>query len=331
MSTVVDVPSSFARSTISAFVNALQDARDDDVVIVDFARLAYSRPLPMLVAGSAIKQFVGHRKEAGLVTKADGLDEDVAVQSYLQHLGFFQFIGLPFGKAVGQASGNAKYIPIECISRDSLYARVDPVYRPLRQVIKEDTAALARVLLARETDEQSREALSYSLREVVRNVFEHSRADECFVCAQRWYDGSVQLGILDDGRGIPDSLADAYPGLTHRQSLEHAIRPGVSRVRDELENRHDNSGYGLYVLSELGDECGWFSVGSGDYMLTRAKSSRDDEIEEIPFSGTFVGLHLDRGITSDFRTKVGEIIYSGEQEARMLGTNPEASRSSRDV
>ena len=43
--------------------------------------------------------------------------------------------------------------------------------------------------------------VSYCLREVIRNVFEHAQTDTCTVMAQRYSDGAAEIAIIDNGMG----------------------------------------------------------------------------------------------------------------------------------
>ena len=331
MSDVLRLPERFTKDECFGVAESLRSVQNAPEVEVDFSPLRYSYPVSMLVIGAQLREFVAYRKARGLGTRALGIDPSNTAHSYLLHLGYFRFIGLPVGKDVGQAPGSNTYIPIQRLRMDELRSSVDLPYRRVDDVIAEETDGLARVLLGDESDIEMRKAIAYSLREVVRNVFDHAQASECYLSGQRWYDGSVQICIVDAGRGVRGSLAETYPELDGEEAIRSAVRPGFSRIRDPKKLEVSaNSGYGLYVLAELGRECGWFTLGSDKYRITATPELYDDVAPER-FTGTYVGLHLRRAITTDFRKRLSRIIYSGEAEARMLGTNPRASKRSRSL
>lgn len=51
------------------------------------------------------------------------------------------------------------------------------------------------------------DTLTYSVRELMRNVVEHSEAKQFGICAQYWpTKGRVEVAILDRGIGLRESL-----------------------------------------------------------------------------------------------------------------------------
>lgn len=153
-------------------------------------------------------------------------------------------------------------------------------------------------LLTRQDSGAVYETLSYSLREVFRNVLEHSRAEAIWYAAQHWPETSkVELCILDEGIGIAQSLR-RNPHLaihTDQDALDLALLPGISGVafRGGPKQRRDpwaNSGYGLFMTSQLCRRGGSFVVLSGNsgVSITEAGKERLDCV----FGGTAIRLQL---------------------------------------
>lgn len=293
-------------------------------VSVDFSDVRYSYPLGMLAAGRLLRQFVLSRASTGFETSAEGLSGSKAVITYLMHLGFFNYVGLKIGKNVGEASGSARYVPIRRLSVDDMLMEVSEPYHPLRQVIHEQALQLSTVLVGDSVKDRP-DALAYVIREVVRNVFEHSQARECFVCGQRWRDGSVEVAIVDEGIGIRSSLERKYPVACDEDALKLCVQPGVSRITESEINSNDNSGYGLYVLSEFGRKHGCFAIGSGAAFM---KIDTRCQFFPLQYDGTFVGLNLNHQNIS-FAAELDAIIHEGEERAVLDGNNIRASSSSR--
>jgi len=325
---ILQVPKRFDYHDIYPFIESLQLYIDEPEISLNFENINYTYPLPMLVIGSAIRKFVKKRKHLHLKTSALGLAKRNYVHSYLEHLGFFDFITLDHGKKMGQAKGSPKYIPIKELNKKSIVSRISPPYIQLRHVIAEDAKSLADVLV-HSKNEDSKRAITYSIREIIRNVFEHSEAEYCYMCGQRWNDGSVEIAIIDEGIGIKESLSKNYEFSSDIDALKEAMHPGVSgkNVFSEEENIHSNSGFGLYVLSQLGKKYGWFSIGSGN---SRIKLSPESEsCDNLFHSGTFVGLHINRE-PENFGKVLDDIISNGEFEAYVMGRQVKASSSSRE-
>jgi hypothetical protein len=308
----------------------LEAARNcQERVVVDFSTLTFSTPTAMLVAGSELRKWVAYRRGAGLEVYRIGIDESKSVHSYLMHLGFFDFIHVDEGKKVGEARGSTRYLPISKIDRPVQSVAVDGV-AAWYESIESQSRRLAGVLVGSYDDSQELRAYTYSIREIIRNVFEHSEADECFVCGQRWWNGSVEIAVIDEGVGICQTLRRSFPVESDEEALTLAISPGVSRTTalEEEENIYDNSGFGLYVLSQIGSNFGWFALGSGGARIIGYE--RAFEVAPFSFSGTFVGIKLERS-PSNFRELLSDIISSGEDEAREAGRVARASGMSRFV
>ena len=154
-------------------------------------------------------------------------------------------------------------------------------------------------------DTQENRLYNYALREIIRNVFEHSGATECYVCGQRWYNGKVEITVVDEGIGIAESL--------------------TSNV-SESENIYDNSGFGLYVLSQLATNFGWYVLGSGSSRLVG--HNRQIAEEKLNFSGTYFGMQLLHP-PKQFSGTLRDIISVGEEEAEKSGIPKKASGMSK--
>ena len=136
--------------------------------------------------------------------------------------------------------------------------------------------------------------------------------------------------MIDEGMGIKASLQQAIACQDDLDAIRSAIRPGVSRAMklDESHNQHGNSGFGLYVLSELGRCFGRFTLGSGAAALQIEKG--ESRALAASFHGTFVGLKLADSIY-DFGGVLNDIVSVGEADAEAAGIVARASRSSRST
>ncbi|MBN6207458.1 ATP-binding protein [Ralstonia pickettii] len=224
--------------------------------------------------------------------------------------------------------GSPTYVPITCISRPDVdvgQRGVDEWYA----AIEEEARKIAGVLAGFD-DSQPLRTYSYSIREVIRNVFEHSQAAECYVCGQRWKSGQVEIAILDEGIGIARTLSEAHGIESDAEALQLAIRPGISRTSNfsAQQNIYDNSGFGLYVMSELGASFGWFALGSGDALLFGQQRQR--EVSAASFRGTFFGMRF-LSTPADTRSVLNDIIAAGEEDALQAGIRTRASGRSRIV
>jgi hypothetical protein len=201
---------------------------------------------------------------------------------------------------------------------------------PVQQKLDDFCMHLAKILLQTK-DEQVPQlsAVAWSLRELIRNVFEHSEVSEAFVTAQSWVNGNVELAIGDCGIGIQKALSKAFDLVSGTHALSMAILPGITEYQGpETRDKWQNSGYGLYMLSEISKEFGSFQIGSSGAILQVNNEGIKSERSGI-LVGTTVGIKL--RIPSDIywgnlleRTK-----NLGEQKSKLIkGARQKASAAS---
>ncbi|MEX5748922.1 ATP-binding protein [Massilia sp. X63] len=322
------IPTIFDRESILRLLDDLDATLDVDHVTIDFRKLRYSMPTGMLVAGSKLRKWRDYRRACGYKSWHRGIDESIQVHSYLMHLGFFDFLQIDQGKQIGQAKGSARYLPIKLVKRPSVNIETDGL-NAWYDSIMDVSRSLAAVVAGSADDTEELRTYAYCIREVIRNVFEHAQIDECFICGQRWADGRVEIAIIDEGVGLAATLTPEADLSDDESALLLAVRPGVSRtaLASATEpNTYDNSGFGLFVLTELAANFGWFVLGSGSSQMTGRKQNRD--VAQTSFQGTYFGMHFNSSPHS-FAGVLDDIIQFGEQEAGLSGISRRASGMSR--
>ncbi|WP_341217972.1 ATP-binding protein [Neptunomonas phycophila] len=325
----VKLPNSFKPESLTLLEKRLKESQLVNDVNVDFSSLYWSYPMAMLVAGSYFRRWIKVRRDNDLKTTYRGISKSRNAHTYLMHLGFFDYIGIKdIGNKVGSANGNTRYLPIRKISLEELNNSIAETGEKLIDAINFVAGSMARVLSGDDISETNK-AFSYSIREIIRNALEHSGSDCCYICAQKWANGQSEIAIVDEGCGIYSSLSQAY-SIGEKDALKHSLKPGVTRTEflSEEENVYNNSGFGLYVLSEMGSSFGWFCIGSGTQKLIFEK--QEDTVSSLDFSGTFVGVHLNSHPKS-FQGVLSDIIQVGEVESEKEGRHSSASELSKRV
>ncbi|MGL4577669.1 MAG: ATP-binding protein [Shewanella xiamenensis] len=320
-------PSNFGRDTLNSFFNNLEENLNTPEILVDCTTLNFSYPSGMLVAGSKIRKWIKYRREKGLITKKKGYDSIKNVHGYLRHLGFFDFISMNEGNEVGAALGSMTYLPITKIEKPLIDLKTHNVQEWYDEIISQ-TRRFANLLSGTREYTEENKLYHYALREIVRNVFEHSSADECFLCGQRWADGRVEVAVIDEGIGIASSLKRSFEIESEVEALKMAIKPGVSSTTkmSEAENIYGNSGFGLYVLEQLVSSFGWFMLGSGSAKILSQGKAINEQM--LNFEGTYIGLRLNSA-PSQFSRILEDIIAEGEHEAEVSGIKATASGMSK--
>jgi len=325
------IPKSFDRASILQLLEDLDATRDVDSVTVDFGRLKYSTPTAMLVAGSKLREWREYRQSCGYKSWQRGIDKYVQAHSYLMHLGFFDFVHIDEGRLVGEAKGSIRYLPITHIVRPQVNIDRDGL-EAWYDAILDISRSLAAVVVGAGDDSEALRTYAYCIRETIRNVFEHAEVDECFICGQRWANGEVEIVIIDEGVGLAATLiADSELPDDDERAIRMAVQPGVSRTAIGLgkeRNIYGNSGFGLFVLTELSASFGWFVFGSGSAQMIGQKNTR--RFESTSFKGTYFGLRLSK-VPHSFSSLLDDIIQSGEDEANMSGNRRKASGMSKMI
>jgi hypothetical protein len=309
-----------------AFVHELREIRSE-FIIIDIKHLYFAYPFGTLVVSSQIR----HLQRRGQKFKLRGYDGTNAAHSYLGHMGFFQLINFDRGNDPGQASGSSTYVPLSILDKELLRNDDQRLERPIQDFIKKKSRKMAEVLTGSYSSYQT-QPVAYCFRELIRNVFEHAHTRECILLAQS-YGEKVHIAVGDYGRGLHRSLSDFYDLPGDVEAIKLAVKPGVSGTSTNPEGatRWSNSGFGLYVLSELGRRYGRFSVMTGDAMLHTSRSRSGWSVKVCDHRGTAVGLELTRERGLDLADSIRDIIREGESQAQTEGRRVQASRSSRDL
>jgi anti-sigma regulatory factor (Ser/Thr protein kinase) len=320
----VVAPKKVDLNTTQIFIDTLDQCINNPVVAVDLRGIEFITPTSMLLIGSKIRRWQKFRREHVLKTML-GRDDKNGSLKYMSHMGFFDYINASNseGKKMGEAHGSSTYIPIIEIKKP-LFVNLQDWYKEIISSVR----GLANVLAGTFHDTEEHRFFIYTLREIVRNVFEHSNAENCFICGQRWGNGRVEIGILDEGIGIQESLSKSFRVKDDNQAIKMAIKPGVSstsHISTDL-NQYDNSGYGLYVLTEVVASFGKFSIGSNTRRMTITKNNQ--KIDTSSFAGTYIGIEMDAA-PKQFSTLLKDIIDAGESEAGATKVASSASKMSK--
>ena len=292
---------------------------------VDFAPLRSIEPFGLLYVGAALRTFFRQREYRGIA--AQGVRAGEPAHEYLAHVGFFQWLGIGVGNAPGAVPGGATWLPVTTMTRAEFDKRIAETGKPLGSVIQQECERLAR-LVTQSNQLKVTAPLAYCLREVIRNVFEHADIDRCVICAQKCADGAVEIAVIDQGRGIRRSLEERLQFASDGEALRSSLRPGVSRCPStDPDNPWGNSGFGLFVLSELGRELGTFRVVSGQAALHL--TGGDIREESATLCGTAIQLRLRRPKGVNLASHIESIIARGES-VTASSANPSASKSTRN-
>ncbi len=312
---LVPFPTSLDFSSASLFSKEMETVALADECTFDFAQVGNTEPFGMLLTSSVIQ----HLRERHPNTKFRA--RNYAHVRYAAHMGFFKAFGLDFGKSPGEASGSSSYIPLTFFECDELERQAIANGEYVGETIESESKKLA-VMLSRSDKGEVFDTLTYCLREIMRNVVEHSGAKNFGICAQFWpTKNKVEVAIVDRGIGLAGSLK-ANPHLTigsDKSAINYALQPGISGksfkgARQSKAGHWVNSGFGLYMTTRLCRNGGSFFLVSGESGMLLGKGKR---YFESAFRGTGVRMVFDTNNIRNLTGSLASLRKEGEEIAAM--------------
>jgi hypothetical protein len=315
-SEVVIIPPELNLRDICKFSSEISMLPKADEFIFDFGKVGWFSPFAMLYLLMTLNEFKRQRPNAK--RKA----ENYRRHKYAAHMGFFKSFGLDFGLRPGEAAGSNTYIPITIFSVKDLIDRANETYQQVGDIIEGRSQEIATLLCQMDSGDLV-DTIAFSVREIIRNIVEHSDASEIFMVGQYWpAKGTVEVAIADAGIGIKRSL-NRNPKTavgSDEEANKVALLPGVSgNVNAGKGAQYDhwqNSGYGLYMAHRLCGLGGKFSIVSGDNGLSIVDGLR--VVDSAHFTGTAVRLCINTKTLYNLNERLSEFRNDGAKIAKYL-------------
>lgn len=305
----------------------------DSTLFIDFNNKSHVEPFSMLLTAHVIRNI----KKECTKNNINFRVKNHECFSYAGNMGFFQSFGEDFGKKPNEAKGSSTYLPVTKINVQELQSLSNSRRELIQDTILRKSQHLASII--GQGNYELEVTLSYAIREIMRNVVEHSGSSNIYLAAQRWPKiGEVEISIFDEGIGIPSSIKH-NPNLHINNSAEaimYALKPGISGkayyIDGVLQNQNnsewDNSGFGLYVVSELCKMGGEFTIISDDVAITYNSSLKRYIDHPTNINGTGIRLKLNLNSIPKLGSEViNSIITKGENLAQESGQKQMVSAS----
>ncbi|SFO45014.1 hypothetical protein [Sphingomonas sp. OK281] len=301
----VMVPDGSAWEDVLGFSGKLAELPEAGAYVIDFADVGFTTPGWMAVIGDSLNAFRIRRPDAK--RRADNYKRPGL--GYAAAAGFFHYFGVDWGQKPGALNSTDAFVPLTVKSVDDLRARaaIDMVhYGDLIQIEAERLVAV----LTRLEKGDVFDTLAYSIRELVRNVVEHSEAEHYSFAAQWWpAAGRAEMVVSDTGIGLTQSLR-LNPRLNvadDATALRLAVQPGVtSRGRSGRSNDvWRNTGYGLYMTHGICSAAGSFTLISG--RSATVADNAGERFVQCDATGTTVVMRLDTAGLGDLTTRLAEL------------------------
>ena len=307
------LPRSPSIDRVAAFSQTILDTPDADSLTIETPNNLFYTPSAALVISSCVRQFTEQRRGA-----CDIIFSNIDPTGYLSHIGFYQALDVDIGKMPGEAQGGMSYIPITEIKLAQFHFGADRQH--VFDLIQKKSNDLATLLIQKRHGTEF-DQLSYCIREILRNVADHSGAMSLWLCGQYYPNlNVVEIAILDEGIGIRKSLSknSNYKSISDSDALDLAIKAGVSGKASPTDDeiREDpqgiwNQGYGLYVVSELCRRFGSFAILSGTACLSIESRTWEPEgaehTSEAKMKGTAIKIRIGLSKIHDWRGFLTEL------------------------
>ncbi len=192
-------------------------------------------------------------------------------------------------------------------------------------LIESESEKLSKILSRNNKELQT--LLTYLLREILRNIPEHSNSTKAWICGQYWTNNTAEIAIIDEGIGIKNSL---QKNVVHKKyisddedALRCSVKAGISQAfQPAKKNKSDeiwaNSGFGLYMASEICKDLeGSFCLASGNKFL-EIKSDGTIDVGDTNYVGTAVRITISTLKLSTSKAIIQKIAEQGEEQAKMI-------------
>ncbi|MEP0071772.1 MAG: hypothetical protein ABJE79_03645 [Marinomonas sp.] len=311
----VKIPQNLSLRNALNFCNRLWDLEDSDEYAFDFANLGRVEPFTMAYVANELKRFRKTKPESTFTAL------NHQNKSYAAHMGFFRAFGLKFGNEPGEAAGSSTYLPLTILNVSDLQQEAADSYDHVGNIIEAKSEQIAKIL-TRQNSGDLVDTLTFSIREILRNVVEHSESEIIEYCAQYWPTKNlVELAVLDTGNGIMHGLStNPFLNISNeRDALHLAMLPGVSgkMYKGVKKRKHDewqNSGFGLYMTSRICRNGGDFFIVSNDKSIFLDRTSKNDL--ECKYKGTALRLRIDTSKISSYSEMLAQYRNEGYEAAK---------------
>lgn len=301
---------------------------------ITFEHLEFIEPAGAIVFLSMMDKI----KEESIPYRIEPINEfkTRSAISYGETMGIFQKIGVSDARFY---ESGPTYIAPNKVELNVLRERINREGTDIEQYYEEISNNIvdkALGLLKVELSQKVKELFIYVVREMIRNIFDHSDTTHYYYALQSYKNSAcVEVVIADSGVGlkntIPFDVEEVWYGQnTDEEAIRKSLIPGLSALSNHAYASEDykNSGYGLALVKKIIQKSdGMFSIASGKKSL---RATKNEEIfEDCDINGTVIRLRLKLNNLKD--VKFEEVIEEAEGEARDIGFSQKASTASKTL
>jgi anti-sigma regulatory factor (Ser/Thr protein kinase) len=285
--------------TLPDFLRQLESVKRDapTKVTMDLSAMNYCWPIGVAILVGTVLWL----RRAG-VEPSVRRPATVEVEQYLTRIDFYRVLNAPDKMKFNRLDGGGRFVEVTQLASE------------------QDCAAVAKSVEAvfegnMRLSNETRNALDFVVTELSENIFQHAQSAEGGILCCQSYPDSLQLALVDLGRGVEQALSDNPVNLNvvrQKGPLHAAIEPRVTG-KPAL-----HTGFGLFWTSELVKENGGeFGIQSHDRRLSQ-KSEFIQEQAQGFWPGTAIHLSFKREKPLDI-VKVFQRLAPPEKDFEFIG------------
>ncbi|MHA6609280.1 hypothetical protein [Photobacterium damselae] len=312
-------PNECTEHAVFNFCSEIESCSGKQKVVIDFSRMGRVEPFTMIYVAKYIREFNRRNKET--TVSCCGHKE----KEYAANMAFFRAFGLKYGREPSCTQGNDRFVPFTILRIQTITDEADKSWKPEQDIIEQRSEQLAQILSQQEGTNLV-DALTFSIREIMRNVYEHSGSKSIEYCAQYWPTyHKVEIAIADNGIGLRESLKlNPFVEVENdSDAIQQALMPAISSknykgARIDTSNPWHNSGFGLYMSSRICRLGGSFLVCSGDHGIKLNEMGKEHINLDHPCTGTVVRMVLNTSKLSELNSMLAKFREDGYEVAKQI-------------
>ncbi|NTU67148.1 MAG: hypothetical protein HGB08_04480 [Candidatus Moranbacteria bacterium] len=206
---------------------------------------------------------------------------------YLDRMGLYGLIKTPSPFIYHKNEESGRFVPIKIIKTSEDQSRFITDMIPLLHLSEKNTTIV-----------------KYIIGELVRNVLEHSFAENGAIVAAQYYKKTnrVSIGICDTGIGLWKSLQNFWHPKNDISAIKLALTPGITGTTRREGGTAENAGAGLFFIKSIAKITrNYFVVYSGNAEYTLLKHKK--RIKGMPrlYADPDRDLHNESDIAASFK------------------------------
>lgn len=312
-------PNACTEHAIFNFCSEIESCSGEQQVVIDFSKMGRVKPFTMIYVAKFIREF--NRRNKKTTVSCCGHKE----KEYAANMAFFRAFGLKHGREPSCTQGSDRFVPFTILRIQTITDEADKSWKPEQDIIEQRSEQLAQILSQQEGTNLV-DALTFSIREIMRNVYEHSGSKSIEYCAQYWPTyHEVEIAIADNGIGLRESLKlNPFVEVENdSDAIQQSLMPAISSknykgARIDTSNPWHNSGFGLYMSSRICRLGGSFLVCSGDHGIKLDEMGKEHINLDHPCTGTVVRMVLNTRKLSELNSMLAKFREEGYELAKQI-------------